>query len=262
MLTPSQKLELRLAILVFALLIFFLAMTFYAVRKFGIDLPGCVTNVASFSEAQVIERAPQHFEIHYVARMWSFEPANIELPTGADVDLYLNSIDVNHGFQILGTNVNLMAVPGAVNYAHIKFSKPGKYFVVCHEYCGAGHQNMVTTILVSDHPNAIASLGSKMNADVEAGSKLVIAKSCTACHSIDASTDSSTTGVGPSFKGLWGKTEVLSDGSKILVGKDYIRESIRLPQAKIVQNYQPVMPTLQLSDKEIDQIIEYLISLK
>ncbi len=259
----SQKLELRVGLAVLVLLIFFVSLTVVAVKKFGIDLPGCVTNIAAFTEGKVIERAPSHFEIHYVARMWSFEPANIELPTGADVDIYLNSIDVNHGFQILGTNVNLMAVPGAVNYAHIKFSKAGKYFIVCHEYCGTGHQNMITTITVSDHPAPVsiedrASTPPILDDDAKAGAILVASKSCTACHSLGSSGPS----VGPSFRGLWGKTEDLSDGSKVLVDGPYIRESILQPQAKVVKGFQALMPQLQVSEEEIEQITAFLKSIK
>ncbi len=258
----SQKLELRVGLAVLGLLIFFMSLTIIAVKKFGIDLPGCVTNVAAFTKGQVIERAPAHFEIHYVARMWAFDPPQVELPTGAEVDIYLNSVDVNHGFQILGTNVNLMAVPGAVNYAHIHFTKAGKYFVVCHEYCGTGHQNMIATILVSDFgsghtSSALAESSIELTGNAKLGAALVVSKSCTACHSLDK-----TLSVGPSFRGLWGKTEELSDGSKVLVDAAYIRESILQPKLKIVKGYQPLMPQLQISNQEIEQITAFLISIK
>ena len=41
-----------------------------------------------------------------------------------------------------------MAVPGAINLQRVKFDKPGKYNIVCHEYCGVGHQNMQAEIIV------------------------------------------------------------------------------------------------------------------
>jgi cytochrome c oxidase subunit 2 len=260
----SQKLEAKLAAAVFALLIFFFTLTVVAVKKFGIDLPGCVTNVAAFSKGEVIERAPKHFEIHYVARMWSFEPPNIELPTGAEADIYLNSVDVNHGFQILGTNVNLMAVPGAVNYSHVVFKTPGKYTVVCHEYCGAGHHGMTTTIMVSDNPTRPGEAITRsvqpvlLSADAEAGSKIVVTKGCTGCHSLDPT----QTSVAPTFKGLWGKSEVLTDGSKVTVDEAYVTESIKQPQAKVVKGFQPIMPALAISDAELKQVIEFLKTMK
>ncbi len=261
---PSQKQEAKLASAVLGLLIFFLVMTIVAVKKFGIDLPGCVTNVAAFTKGEVIERAPKHYEIHYVARMWSFEPANIELPTGAEADIYLNSVDVNHGFQILGTNVNLMAVPGAVNYSHVKFKTPGKYSVVCHEYCGSGHHGMTTTIMVSDNPTHAGEAQTRagppveLSLDAKAGSELVVTKGCVGCHSLDQT----QTSIAPTFKGLWGKTEVMADGTKVLVDEAYVKDSIKNPQAKIVKGFQPIMPTLLVTEAELQQITEFLKTMK
>jgi cytochrome c oxidase subunit 2 len=35
-----------------------------------------------------------------------------------------------------------MAVPGVVNYARVKFDKPHVYQLLCHEFCGTGHDRM------------------------------------------------------------------------------------------------------------------------
>ena len=46
--------------------------------------------------------------------------------------------------------------------------------------------------------------------------------------------------------------------------EDYIRESILQPQAFLVQGFPPVMPSFQgvLSDQEVSQVVEYLMSLR
>lgn len=83
---------------------------------------------------------------------------------------------------------------------------------------------------------------------------------CATCHSIDGSKM-----VGPSFKGLYGRKEKLSDGSEVLVDEAYIKESIYKPQAKIVEGYGPVMPAMyegKLTDENVADIIEYLKTLK
>jgi cytochrome c oxidase subunit II len=87
------------------------------VRLFEIGLPTCLTDVRPFREAAVIEQAPKRYEIHYVAKMWKFEPEDLAVLPGSVVDIYLSTADVTHGLQIIGTNVNIMAVPGAVNFA-------------------------------------------------------------------------------------------------------------------------------------------------
>lgn len=131
-----------------ALLVVFLSATVYAVASLEMTLPTCITSMEPFDGGDVIERAQGRFEVHVLAMMWEFEPEEIEVPAGATLDLYLTSEDVLHGFQIPGTNVNLMAVPGAVNYAKVRFDEPGEYRIVCHEYCGTEHHSMAATINV------------------------------------------------------------------------------------------------------------------
>lgn len=61
-------------------------------------------------------------------------------------------------------------------------------------------------------------------------------RGCNACHSLDG-----TKVVGPSWKGIWGKTEKTSAGD-VVVDEAYIRESILDPKAKVLDGYAPVMP--------------------
>jgi len=130
------------------MLVVFLAAVIFAVVRLDITLPTCLTSMEPFESGEVIQHTDDRFEIHYLAMMWDFEPMEVEIPSGSTVDLYLTSEDVLHGFQILGTNINLMAVPGTVNYARVRFDKPGKYRIVCHEYCGVDHQSMAAAINV------------------------------------------------------------------------------------------------------------------
>jgi cytochrome c oxidase subunit 2 len=79
---------------------------------------------------------------------FGFTPNNIEIPAGAKVTFVLTSKDVVHGFEVAGTNINAMVMPGHIQKITQKFDKPGNYLVLCNEYCGAGHQLMSTTITV------------------------------------------------------------------------------------------------------------------
>ncbi len=91
------------------------------------------------------------------------------------------------------------------------------------------------------------------------GEKLYTEKGCLACHSLDGSKR-----VGPTFKGIFGRSEVLADNSTITVDDAYIKESLLTPAAKLVQGYPPAMPAFQgqLTDTDIDGIIAYLKTLK
>jgi cytochrome c oxidase subunit 2 len=69
-------------------------------------------------------------------------------------------------------------------------------------------------------------------------------------------------GVGPTLKGLWGRTEKLASGAKVVVDENYVRESILQPSAKIAHGYDDVMPPTPLEDRDLLGVIEYLKTLK
>lgn len=227
-----------------------------SVRLFGIDLPTCLTDVRPFKDAKVIEHAPKRYEIHYVARMWKFEPAEISIPPGSTADVYVSTADVTHGMQIIGTNVNLMVVPGTVNFARVKFDKAGDYLVVCNEYCGLSHHNMAGRIHVTEQA-ALASAAPAIPAAPSSGSDLLAKYACTACHSLDGSPMT-----GPTFKGLYDSKRTLADGKTVVADESYLAESINDPNAKVVKGFDPVMPPMPIPPNEVHAIVEYLETLK
>ena len=91
------------------------------------------------------------------------------------------------------------------------------------------------------------------------GAELVQQYGCNTCHSTDG-----TTLVGPTWQGLYGTEEELEDGTAATVNDDYIRESIRMPDLKVVKGFTAgLMPaTLGVEDDEIPHIIEYMKSLR
>ncbi len=226
-----------------------------SVRVFGIDVPNCLNDVRPFKDAKVIEQGPKRYEVHYVARMWKFEPQDLEVVPGSTVDIYLSTADVTHGMQIVGTNVNLMAVPGAVNYARVKFDKAGDYLVVCNEYCGVQHHNMAGRIHVTDKPPAPAPQPAV--APIASGKDLLDKYGCTACHSLDG-----TPSPGPTFKGLYGSKRTLADGKTITATDDYLKQSIEKPDSQLVKGFDPVMPTMEIPPNELHAIVEYLETIK
>jgi cytochrome c oxidase subunit 2 len=93
------------------------------------------------------------------------------------------------------------------------------------------------------------------------GRKHFEAKACITCHSVDGSQK-----VGPSFKGLWGRKEVvIVDGKEleVTVDENYVRESIENPNAKLVKGFGPVMPTYKglISEAELNELMAYLKTL-
>jgi cytochrome c oxidase subunit 2 len=82
------------------------------------------------------------------AEFYVFRPTIVRVPAGRPVTFRISSPDVIHGFQVVGTNLNLTVAPGYVSEATITFDTPGEYLVVCNEYCGLAHHLMQGTIVV------------------------------------------------------------------------------------------------------------------
>ena len=110
----------------------------------------------------------------------------------------------------------------------------------------------------SEGDGAAPAPSSSEPAAASSGEDIVLLNGCQACHSTDG-----TVLVGPSWKGIFGTSEALEGGGSATVDADYIRESIKEPNAKIVQGFLPdLMPVLPLTDADIDAVIEYIESLK
>ncbi|QES89370.1 cupredoxin domain-containing protein [Rhizosphaericola mali] len=144
-----NKYEQRIILITGCLMGLFLFAILYNVFSRKIDVPACTPFSTNYEKPQVKKVDSLRYEIYAIAHMWTFEPSDISVPAGSTVDLYLTSTDVVHGFDIARKDINLMAVPGGVTKKTIHFDEPGVYHVVCHEYCGAGHQNMMGDIKVT-----------------------------------------------------------------------------------------------------------------
>jgi cytochrome c oxidase subunit 2 len=239
---------------------------------------------------------PKHaLEIQVTARKWSWEFVHpngvkdsvLHVPAGRSVRLVMKSEDVLHSFFVPKFRVKQDVVPRRYTQVWFKAEKPtlppeqelqntelndvNKALVprqvghrmFCTEYCGTDHSMMKTRVVVHNpggYDNYLAFMKELQDAapPVERG-QAVYNRLCVACHTLDG-----TIRVGPSFKGIWGESHTFVDGSTAAVDENYVRESILNPQAKVRQGFPPSMPSFQgqLSDKEIDGVIEYLKSLK
>jgi cytochrome c oxidase subunit II len=255
----ATQLEKRIIWISLAFVAVLLALSALAINLFHVGLPTCLTDIKPFQKGELITHSPTHYEVHYVARMWKFEPEDVTVPAGSTVDIYLSAADVTHGLILLGTNLNLMAVPGVVNYARVKFDKPHVYQLLCHEFCGTGHDRMAAELHVVD----AATFAAKPSPPpaphpTHPGYKLMDANLCLACHSTDGQA-----GIGPSLKSIYGQTQKLRDGSTVTVNDAFIREKILNPNAKILAGtYEQEMPKTDLTPEEIEEIIEYIQTLK
>jgi cytochrome c oxidase subunit 2 len=105
----------------------------------------------AFADPGVQQVGEDEYEVYVVARQFLFQPGTsepIRVPAGSTVTFYVTSADVVHGFQLVGTNVNTMVIPGQVAEITVEFDEPRTYGLVCHEYCGAAHHDMAGQVVV------------------------------------------------------------------------------------------------------------------
>ena len=144
-----DKSEKRVLWITGATLALFIFSILYARGKYN-DIPECLPYEKAYEEPKVVKLDNKTYQVYSVASMWQFQPSEIYIPKGSEVDFFLTSKDVVHGFNIAEKNVNMMAVYGNINKTTVKFDKPGIYYITCHEYCGVGHQNMQAQVIVND----------------------------------------------------------------------------------------------------------------
>lgn len=203
--------------------------------------------------------------------VWEFEYPDgtrtlndLHVPVDRPVKLVLTSEDVIHSFFIPEFRLKRDAIPGRYTELWFTATKPGIYQVFCTEYCGKGHSDMLARIFV-DSPEQYETFlreGDEQTRKMplkELGRLVWENKGCATCHSLDGAR-----GQGPSWKGIWNQTHRDAAGKEHLVDADYIRQSILMPQAVVVQGYEPIMPTYQglLREREILAVIEFIKDLQ
>lgn len=193
----------------------------------------------------------------------------VHLPLYRPVKVLLRAQDVLHDFYVPPFRARMNMVPGMVSTFWFTPTQAGRFEAMCAQLCGVGHPNMRGVVVVEDEAAFAQWLARQPTfaqtraraSDVPAsplaarGQQVAQSKGCVACHSTDGSR-----GAGPTWKGLWGKTESYTDGSTVRVDETVIAHEIREPQARVVQGYPPIMPRMDLSDEDVAALTAYIKS--
>ena len=174
--------------------------------------------------------------------------------------LKLQSADVAHSFWVPQLAGKTDLIPNRENLMWIAPTDPGTYLGNCAEYCGTQHARMLLRVIVHSPQEFEQWVKEQQKPAVEdasasEGRKVFFANSCVSCHAIRGT---SAKGVfGPDLTHLMSR-QTLASGAA-LNSHDSLRAWIRDPQQIKVGC---LMPNMQMSDKELDQIVAYLESLK
>ena len=203
-------------------------------------------------------------QIYVVAKQWMWKLQHLEgqreinelhVPVGRAVKLTMTSEDVIHSFFAPDFRTRQDIVPGHYTTTWFKAVKPGKYRLLCTEFCGTNHSGMTGWVYAMEPEDYAQWLaGGPKGSLVEEGAKLFQDLACIKCHKEDGS------GRCPSLKGLFGQTILLTGGATVEADEAYIRESIVDPAAKVVDGYQPLMPNFkdQVSEEDLVALIAYI----
>ena len=204
----------------------------------------------------------------------------VHLPLNRPVKVLLRSRDVLHDFYVPPFRARMNMVPGMVTSFWFTPTQAGRFEILCAQLCGVGHYNMRGMVVVEDQaafdtwlakqptfamtlakaaaPPSPAPAGVASGAEAALAAKghaLAQSKGCAGCHSVDGNP-----GVGPTWKGLYGRTETFSDGSTAPVNDAFLKEEITDPQARLVKGFGPVMPKIALTEEELSAVMAYIRS--
>jgi cytochrome c oxidase subunit II len=219
------------------------------------------------------------YRINVEARKWSwqFEHPNgaiegdeLTVPLGRPVQLVMTSTDVLHAMFIPAFRVKQDVVPGRYTTLWFEATREGEFDFFCAEYCGTNHSNMGGIVRVMEEEAFIDEIA-RMAVWIdeyeeerlfEAGPRLYRQRGCIACHTLDGRPD-----IGPSFREthehfVEGRERRLADGRTVLVDENYIRTAITNPRRNTVEGYVNQMPVLNLRDREITALIEFIRRLR
>jgi cytochrome c oxidase subunit 2 len=187
----------------------------------------------------------------------------IHIPAGKALSVRLDSKDVLHEFWVPKLNRKMTTVPGQRNHIWLQADKPGVYIGQCSEFCGTQHAWM-RILVVANGPAEFeqwqqAQLKPSQAPTTDAAAKglaLFQTSTCISCHAIRGVTGADA-GVAPDLTHVGSRQQL---GTGIL---ENTPANMRL-WLKSPQHVKPgvLMPDFSFTDEQLDQLAEYLSSLR
>ena len=180
--------------------------------------------------------------------------------TPAATFLKLTSADVNHSFWIpqLAGKTDLIA--NHVNTMWMDPQKPGLYLGQCAQFCGSQHAMMLLRVYV-DTPEQFDTwikgqqYPATQDPAVVAGRAVFEKQACMNCHTISGT--AATGRFGPDLTHLMSRATLASGAMDN--NPENLRQWLKSPETF---KRGALMPAMQLTDQQLDQVTAYLETLK
>lgn len=110
-----------------------------------------VAMVLASPHVQVPSPSPHAAKIVRIsAERFGYSPSEITVEKGTTIEFHLTSDDTDHGFRIVGTEVDVQIPKRRRGETIVKYTADtaGRFVIECSRPCGAGHTAMRATLVV------------------------------------------------------------------------------------------------------------------
>jgi cytochrome c oxidase subunit 2 len=183
--------------------------------------------------------------------------------------LKLQSADVIHSFWVPRLAGKTDVIPNQDNFMWFAAREEGLFLGQCAEYCGTQHAGMLIRVIAQPEEQYQAWLSNQKqpaNAELSekarAGRAVFLGQSCVNCHTIRGTSARGT--FGPDLTHLKSR-ETLASGL-VANNRENLTDWVRDPQRGV--DGKPgiksgcLMPNMQLSEIQVERIVDYLEALK
>jgi cytochrome c oxidase subunit 2 len=227
-------------------------------------------------EIQAAPEPPNAVRVTVVGRQWWWEIRYPELGIVTANELHvpvsdsahrqptfltLESADVAHSFWVPRVAGKTDLIPNKTNHMWVEPHQPGTYLGQCAEYCGTQHAHMLLRV-VAEPPEQFARWVERQRAATvptdsaaAAGRRVFLGTACISCHTVGGTI--ATGRYGPDLTHLMSRETI---GAGVAPNtRDSLRAWVRNPDDL---KHGVLMPAMQLDDEQLDQLVEYLLTLR
>jgi len=186
----------------------------------------------------------------------------LHLPVDVGTSASILSADVMHGFWIPQLGGKVDAIPGHVTKTTVTPTATGTYIGECSEFCGMEHHDMRFLVVVQSaqdyaawYANQQTPAAPPSGALAQAGAKLIASLQCSSCHMIRGTSVQGT--ICPDLTHFGSRLSIAGD--TLTNTAQNLRVWLKDPQAVKPGT---IMPTMQLSAGQLDELVAYLEGLK
>ena len=192
-----------------------------------------------------------------------FTTANeIHIPVGVPVMFTLHGADVIHSFWVPNLAGKKDLIPGKVNTIWLQADKPGVYRGQCAEYCGLQHAQMALWVVAEPQEQFAAWRQTQTQTSIppasdsqKRGQQVFLSSTCVMCHAINGTPAGSN--IGPNLTHIASRSTIAA--ATMANTRDHLAQWIKDSQSIKPGNK---MPQNNLSDADLQSLIDYLQSLK